>query len=186
METRFLLIRHAQSEWNADGRWQGQADPGLSEEGRAQARALAASLVETPLDVLLASDLDRARQTAEAIGRATGLIPVLDPRFRELDVGSWSGLRREEIEARDPELLARFEAGEPDVRPGGGESRQGIRRRVREAAAELRELYAGSRIALVTHLGVIRALWPGTEMKNAEARWWDPAEACEAPEVGPL
>jgi probable phosphoglycerate mutase len=176
MDTRFLLIRHAESEWNADGRWQGQADPGLSAEGRAQAEALAASLVDARLEVLVASDLDRARETAVRVGRATGLVPILDPRFRELDVGSWSGLRREEIAAQDPALLAGFESGDPDVRPGGGETRREIRLRVRDAAAELREIYAGRRIALVTHLGVIRALWPGTEMANAEARWWEPEE----------
>ena len=182
METRFLLIRHAESEWNAAGRWQGQADPPLSAEGRAQAETLAASLVGTSLDALIASDLDRARETAEAIGRALGLVPILDPRFRELDVGEWSGLRRSEIEARDPEKLERFEAGEPDVRPGGGESRREIRIRVRTAAAELHERYVGRRVALVTHLGVIRALWPGTEMKNAEARWWEAAEVPDVPQ----
>lgn len=185
-ETRILLIRHAQSAWNADGRWQGQADPALSELGRKQAQVLAESLGDTPLEALVASDLDRARETAEILGRVVGLAPVLDPRFRELDVGKWSGLRREEIEARDPELLARFEAGGPEVRPGGGESRLEIRQRVRAAAKELREAYAGQRIALVTHLGVIRALWPGTEMANAEARWWDPEEQDTSPELGPL
>jgi broad specificity phosphatase PhoE len=186
METRFLLIRHAESEWNADGRWQGQADPGLSPAGRIQAEALAKSLVDERLDLLISSDLDRARQTAERVGQALALTPVLDPRFRELDVGGWSGLRREEIAVRDPALLASFETGDPDVRPGGGESRREIRERVRSAAAELREMYPGRRIALVTHLGVIRALWPASEMKNAEARWWEPGESTAQAESGPL
>ena len=174
MGTRFVLVRHAQSTWNASGRWQGQADPPLSETGRAQAAALAPALVGEGIERILASDLRRAFETASILGQALGLEPSPDPRLRELDVGDWAGLTRSQIEARDPQLLARFDAGQPDAHPGGGESRSDIRRRVRAAAASIAASAPERCIALVTHLGVIRALLPGTELGNAE---WCRAEA---------
>ena len=164
----FLLIRHAESAWNAEGRWQGQADPPLSPLGREQARAVARELAEAKLDVLLASDLSRALETARQVGEPHGLVPTPDPRLRELDVGRWSGLRREEIEALDADTLERFAAGDPDARPEGGETRREIRQRVRAAMAEIAASFAGRRVGVVTHLGVIRALLPGTELGNAE------------------
>lgn len=172
----FLLIRHAESAWNAAGRWQGQADPPLTARGRRQAERLAQALAGEGIELLVASDLTRARETAGVVGAALGIEPVTDPRFRELDVGSWTGLCREEIERRDPERLARFDAGDVDVPAGGAESRRAIRRRVRRAAARLLAAHPGRRVALVTHLGVIRALLPGAELGNAE---WRRARAAE-------
>ncbi|MGH0030598.1 MAG: histidine phosphatase family protein [Myxococcota bacterium] len=165
--TRLLLIRHAQSEWNAEGRWQGQADPALSPLGHEQATAVAERLAGERVDRLFSSDLRRARETAEPLGAALGLTPVTAPRLRELDVGEWAGLTREQIERRDPAVLARFDADDPDARPGGGETRREIRLRVRRALADLAAEHAGQRLAIVTHLGVIRALLPGTELENA-------------------
>ena len=125
LTTRLLLIRHAESTWNAAGRWQGHGDPPLSERGREQAAALASRWGETPVDAFFASDLQRARETAAALGTAFGREPVWDPRLRELDVGTWTGLTRDAIAERDGDILKRFEAEEPDVQPGGGESRRG-------------------------------------------------------------
>src|SRR3954464_6700209 len=91
MTSRVLLVRHGQSEWNAVGRWQGQADPPLSDLGRAQARAAARSLGS--LDAVYASDLQRATETALIIAEQIGIGPViLDPDLRERDAGQWSGL----------------------------------------------------------------------------------------------
>lgn len=164
---RFLLIRHAESEWNAAGRWQGQADPPLSVRGRAQARGLGRRLRDRPIEVLLSSDLTRALQTARAVGALHGLSPRPDPRLRELDIGRWSGLLRREIEARDPGLLRRFSAGDPDARPPGGETRREIRQRVRAAMAEIGAAHPDRTVGVVTHLGVLRALLPGSEVGNA-------------------
>jgi probable phosphoglycerate mutase len=171
--TELILVRHAQSEWNAAGRWQGQADPPLSATGLAQADELAASLVGDlegqKVDLLVCSDLRRAQQTARAVGAALGLELRLDAAFRELDVGEWSGLTREEIVARDHELLGRFEADtDPDVRPGGGESRREIRVRAHRAVEQLIEGHAGGRIIVVCHLGFLRALLPGAEPANVD------------------
>jgi XTP/dITP diphosphohydrolase len=123
----FVLIRHAESIWNAEQRWQGQSDPPLSARGVAQAEAVARMLAQQRADRLLCSDLRRARETAEIVGRALGLAPIADSRLRELDVGRWSGLTRGEIELFDAPLLRRFDAEDPEVRAGGGETRAEIR-----------------------------------------------------------
>ncbi len=167
--TELLLIRHAESIWNAAGRWQGHGNPPLSERGREQAATLARELRGERVDALVASDLLRAFETASILGRALGVAPHGDARFRELDVGSWTGLSRSEIAERAARELERFDAGDPDVRPGGGETRREIRIRARGAAAELGNAYPGARVAIVTHLGVIRALVPGAEIDCA--RW---------------
>jgi probable phosphoglycerate mutase len=172
MET-LLCIRHAQSTMNAVGLWQGQADPPLSEEGREQARELAERLGEGSLSVLVASDLQRARETAEIAACRLGITTRLEPALRELDVGDWSGLAREEIARRWPEDFARFQAGDLDVRAGGGETRRELRARVVAALRSFQQQYRGDRIAVVTHLGVIRTLAPGVRITNADCFWLD-------------
>jgi broad specificity phosphatase PhoE len=160
------FIRHGESLWNAEGRWQGQADPPLSALGRSQAHALAETLA--PLAVgrrvlLAASDLVRAMETAEIVGAVLGLAVRVDARLRELDVGAWSGHTPAEVERRWPADLARFRSGDAAFAPGGGESRLALRARVGAALAELEAIGADA-IALVSHLGVVRAFRPGTQL----------------------
>ncbi len=88
MSPEFLLIRHAQSEWNADGRWQGHADPPLSPRGRAQAQELASNLRGERVDRLVCSDLCRALSTAEALAPVLECLPQPDVRYRERIVTS--------------------------------------------------------------------------------------------------
>ena len=164
-----ILIRHAQSEWNAAGRWQGHADPSLSALGHEQAAMLAAELAAEPIDRIYASDLLRARQTADALAARLALEVEVDTAFRELDVGRWSGLVREEIEASDAALLAEFETGDPSIRPGGGETRGELRQRARDRVALIAAEHPGERVVIVSHLGFIRALIPDAEPDNASA-----------------
>ena len=164
-----MLIRHAQTDWNAARRWQGHADPPLSTEGEAQARVLGERMAGQPATALVCSDLKRAVQTAAPVAKALGLEAVQDPRFRELDVGHWSGQTREQIELEDPRGLTAFESGAPDVRPGGGESRGEIRQRALEAMEDWLGRIASGRLVVVTHLGVILALLPGNEPANTAA-----------------
>jgi broad specificity phosphatase PhoE len=172
----FLCIRHAQSTMNAEGLWQGQADPPLSDQGRQQAEALGKRLAGDSLSVLVASDLRRARETAEITARQLGIATGLEPGLRELDVGAWSGLAREEIARRWPGEFARFRTGDLDVRVGGGETRRELRARVLAALRSLQERYRDERIGVVTHLGVIRMLAPGLQILNAECFWLDMAK----------
>jgi len=205
IRTSLCLIRHGQTTWNRDGRWQGHADPELTEAGRDQARllgeALAGELAEAlagdrdrpPWTRLYSSDLLRARATAEAIAARIGLPIELDRRLRELDVGDWCGLTRSEIERRDAATLAAFERGEPGVRPGGGETRIEIRERSHAFVCAVAARHPGERILVVTHLGVIRALVPGARPENAARFELVAEEVAERPidraqrrEEGPL
>jgi broad specificity phosphatase PhoE len=191
-DAALLLIRHAESSWNAADRWQGHGDPPLSDRGRAQAHALARELAREAIDVLVSSDLRRAVETAAILGQARSLQPELNPRLRELDIGDWEGLTREQIERTAGDALRRFDDGDLDVRPGGGENLREIEQRAFSVVTELVDAHPGRRLAIVTHLGVIRALLgepcrsvcgvgtgsapsgPGTKFDNASWRRLDP------------
>jgi len=169
-EPRIWLIRHAESTWNAAGRWQGQADPPLSERGRQQARSLAEGLRDEGLELLVTSDLGRAAETAGIVGAALGLEPRLEPRLRELAAGAWSGLSRAQIEQRDGAALARFDSGDPEAPAGAAESRKQVAQRARAVLRELLASSGGQRVAILSHEGVLGALLPGLCLGNAEWR----------------
>jgi probable phosphoglycerate mutase len=177
-----LCIRHAQSVWNALGRWQGQADPPLSERGRLEAKALAERLAREagPVAGLVTSDLMRARETAAALGEALGLEPEPWPALREIDIGCWSGRVGEEIARSWPEDYARFRAGDPELRLGGGESRRAARARALNAVRALERRFGAREIVVVTHLGWLRALRPGLELPNAGSLWLDSGQLASA------
>jgi len=147
-----LLTRHAQSEWNLLGRWQGQQDPPLSAGGRAQAQAAARK--SGSFDAVLSSTLLRALQTAEIISEANGIGPVLsDPRWMERNAGGYEGLTRSEIEDRFPGCLAN------GTRPPGWEPDASIVARVLDVMGEVAERSGGSGdVLVVTHSGVIYAV----------------------------
>ena len=169
--TRFTLVRHAQSLWNAAGRWQGHGDPPLSDLGFEQARRCAERFAQAsaPVDRLICSDLLRTRQTASAIGESLGLEPQPTPELRELEIGRWTGMTREEIAKTEADLLDEFDSGDPDIRPGGGETRNEIRNRVRGVVEALSFENPGLHLVLVVHAGVIRALVPDANPKNTES-----------------
>jgi broad specificity phosphatase PhoE len=166
--TRLLLVRHGESVWNAARRWQGHSDPPLSDLGREQARAAARHLAGEPLAGLYASDLQRALETARIVGEPHGLAPVTDARLRELDIGAWGGLTRDEIGSRWPEALAAFDAGGPDARAVGGETRAELARRVHAALTELAARHVGDSVAVVAHGGVLAAITGVYGHANAE------------------
>jgi broad specificity phosphatase PhoE len=97
--TRFIVVRHGQTEWNVEARIQGQGDSNLTAEGRAQARAIAARLAAQPFDVLVSSDLGRAAETARAIAERCGKPIVLDARLRERHFGVGEGMTYEEVDS---------------------------------------------------------------------------------------
>ncbi len=149
--TDLLVVRHGQSEWNAVGRWQGHADPPLSELGRRQAYVAAASI--GAVDGIISSDLQRAVETAAIIAQQIGVGPVMvDERLRERDAGEWTGLGRAEIDKGWPGWVA------DDRRPNGFEDAESVLVRVVAAFAAIREASPGGSLLVVTHGGVIRAL----------------------------
>lgn len=154
--TDIYLIRHAQSEWNAAGRWQGQADPPLSAHGRAQAQRLAVQFPDRPVTRVLTSDLQRAAATAAPLAARFGLEPVVDPDLREIDVGSWSGQTREAIGAKDPVALDLYFQGK--VGWVGGESYEEHELRSIRAAHAMDSADVDGTLVAVTHGGTMRAL----------------------------
>ena len=170
--TPLLLVRHGETPWNREGRWQGQADPPLTPQGQAQAQALASALAarsSRPWSRIVTSDLCRASQTANALAEALSLPLELDRRLRERDVPGWSGRLREEIERTDPLNLRAFLSGDPSVRPGGGETDEELVARGGAAIKDLVQRFAGESLILVSHLGWINALVPEVRPGNAEA-----------------
>jgi broad specificity phosphatase PhoE len=155
--TRLLIVRHGETDWNREGRWQGHAGPALNKLGRRQAAAIAARLVHDAPTVLVSSDLARATETAAAVGRRTGLAARLDPRFREVDVGEWSSLTRAEVAERYPDAYREWEHGTNTGYPGGETFGQ-LQERCQAALDELLDRDGGRTIVLVAHGGSIRAV----------------------------
>jgi broad specificity phosphatase PhoE len=142
-----ILVRHGETEWNRERRYQGHADPPLNDAGREQARELARRLADMPLDVAYTSDLRRAAETARIVLEGRGVPLVEDPGLREIDVGSWSGLTRDEIEERFP--------GDTEH---DGETRDEHLGRVLAAVEEIAGRHPGQRVLIVSHGGSIRTL----------------------------
>lgn len=172
---RLLLLRHGQSTWNAEGRWQGWADPPLSEAGEAQSVAVAGLVAGAGIAAVVASDLRRAQRTAAVVADVLGVGPVeVDPALRERDVGAWSGLTGEEIATRWPDALAAWRAGRLDG-PPGGESDADLAARV-FCALDLLARRPEPVILVVTHGGVIslverRLGVAHTRTANGAGRW---------------
>jgi probable phosphoglycerate mutase len=167
--TTILLARHGETDWNREGRFQGHADPPLNDTGRMQAAELAAELADAELAAVYSSPLRRAIETARVVAAARELEPLALDALREIDVGSWQGLTRAEIETRFPDQFARwldYEQGWTD-----GESYQEMGRRVVTALLELAAEHCGEQILAITHGGPIRAAFAfANGTSHAEAR----------------
>jgi len=138
--TEFLLVRHGETDWNAAGRLQGHTDRPLSDYGRDQARRLADELAGEAFDAVYASDLARARETAEIVGERLQLPVVLDADLREKDWGTWEGLTPPE--RMGVELV--------------GESTEQHRRRMLRALGRIAAKHPYGRVLVVTHGGSMR------------------------------
>lgn len=173
--TTFLLCRHGQSQWNAQGRVQGQspAAGGLTELGRREAHHLGQRLLAARVDVLISSDLRRAHETAMLAGAPLHLTPQLDPRWREINLGQWQGLTRAEVAAGWPDADTIFEQDLP--RGETGETAASVRTRTQEALHDLAARYPGQTIAVVCHGGNVRAALMLTPPVNGAAS--DPRRA---------
>jgi broad specificity phosphatase PhoE len=148
-----LLVRHGETEDNAADRFQGRRDTQLNDRGREQSRALAQSLRGEGLRAIYTSPLQRARATAQIVGDALGLEPVLDERLMEVDAGDWSGLRYAAVEQAE---LRRWRAADPAFRFPAGES---VAEQAARVAAALADVAGGPLPALVvTHGGSIRSV----------------------------
>jgi probable phosphoglycerate mutase len=158
-DTHLIAIRHGETEWNSQGRFQGHLNSVLNPGGLAQAEALGGRLAQERFDLLLSSDLGRARQTASAIAMRTGHEIVVEPRLRERNMGIFQGLTPDEVEARYPNDFARFRSRDPDYVIPDGESMRQLFERSVACFTELAERHAGLTLATVTHGGVLAMLY---------------------------
>lgn len=153
--TRFCIVRHGETEWNAERRIQGQIDIGLNDTGRLQARAAGRWLAGRGIAALYASDLRRAWDTAAEIGLVLGLQAVAAPQLRERRYGIFEGLTYAEAARRFPEGYAAFEGRNADYDFENGESLTTMYARVTGKLIELAEWHRGQTIAVVVHGGVL-------------------------------
>jgi len=156
-----LLVRHGETDWNRESRFQGHADTHLNEAGRTQAGALVHELTGERFAAVYSSPLKRSAETAEIIATSLGLEVQLDKALMEVDVGSWSGLTRSEIEVRFPEGYARwleYGHGWDD-----GETYDELGLRVVDGLREIAASHPDEQILAVTHGGPIRSALAATE-----------------------
>jgi len=178
--TELHFIRHGETDWNVQRRFQGQIDVPLNAHGQRQAALLGTRLAALPAQVLLSSDLQRAQQTAAPLAAAWGLQAQLLPGLREQHFGVLEGLELAAIQQQHPELWARWTEFRADYAlPGGAESTRAFHTRVWKAVQALAAEHAGRQVAVVTHGGVLDMLW-----RSAQGLSLDGAPRCIIPNTG--
>ena len=153
--TRLLLIRHAQTEWNIQRRFQGHGDSPITEEGQEQLQRLKSRLAGLEFDVVYSSDLKRTMETSQML---SGKQRVEEPRLRERGVGILEGLNLEQIMAEHAEAFRAFRSGDKDHQIEGGESLQNALNRAWTFLEEMPEKHPGAELAAVSHAGLIRLI----------------------------
>ena len=153
--TRLLLIRHAQTEWNIQRRFQGHGDSPITEEGQEQLQRLKSRLAGLEFDVVYSSDLRRTMETSKML---SGKQRVEEPRLRERGVGILEGLNVEQIMAEHAEAFRAFRSGDKNHQIEGGESLQNALNRAWTFLEEMPEKHPGAELAAVSHAGLIRLI----------------------------
>jgi broad specificity phosphatase PhoE len=155
---RLVVVRHGETASNAEQRHAGQLDVPLNALGERQALAVGQSLATERFDLVMVSDLLRARQTAAAITPLLDAPVTFDPDLREISVGVWAGLTRDEVRARYPDELARRDADGVRYAPTGGETVAQLAERVARALERSQRAHPDGAVLWVTHGGVIGVL----------------------------
>lgn len=155
---RFFLVRHGETMWNRQGKYQGQSDVPLTDEGREQARFLSERLKDEKIDVIYASDLDRAIETAAIIAKYHDLNVLPAPLMRELNFGIWEGMTYDEIIQKWPQEYNEWQRDPHNKKPPEGETLAELCKRVSKFLKETAREHPDSRILVVSHAGPIRAI----------------------------
>ncbi len=157
MSTTIVLVRHGETDWNRDRRFQGHADINLNDTGRAQVQALAADLADERFSAAYTSPLRRAAESAEILAASLGLEVRPCDALKEVHVGSWSGLTVPEVESRFPDGHRRW-VGSGAGGWDDGETYDELGRRVVDGLRRIGEAHPGSNVLAVTHGGPIRSV----------------------------
>src|SRR5438552_3376706 len=158
MAMRLIVVRHCETGWNRERRFQGWQDSPLSERGWTQADAVSRALAEEKIGAVYASPLGRAVQTAEAIARPHGLGVTLEPAFKEMSFGAWEGLDVDDVKLKFPEDFATWRAEPHRARFGGPETVEDVRARALVGLQRLRATHDGETVVLVSHGVVVRLI----------------------------
>lgn len=177
--TKFILLRHGQTDWNIRKLYQGHADIPLNETGMEQILRAADLLKDTPIDVIYSSDLTRAKQTAEAVHRYHPLIPlILDSRMRERGFGEYEG-KPYAKDLMNPGIREEMAQNPLTFKFTGGESIADVSERAKEVLAEISEEYPDKTVLLVSHgsfLTVISALINNEDLAMRKKYFFNNAE----------
>jgi len=156
--TRFILVRHGETNWNKEGRYQGQIDTALSPFGVEQGKKAAEALKNIPIDVCYASPLSRSYDTASMCAAYHNLPITKDERLLEINHGEWEGLLAQEVQAKQPELLHKWRTTVTGVQMPGGENIEEVRDRAMEAFREYAAKHIGQTVLVVAHDAVNKAV----------------------------
>lgn len=156
--TRFILVRHGETDWNVERRHQGQAYIPLNESGRRQAQAVADRLIGEPIDFIYASDLVRAWKTAEVISEFHPIPFDKEPRFREMSFGEWEGLTYDEIQERKQMTSDEWQQTMLKTGPPGGENLRQFAARIKLAIDEIISSHPDESVLIVAHGGTLMLL----------------------------
>ncbi|MFM6986910.1 MAG: histidine phosphatase family protein [Hydrogenophaga sp.] len=171
--TRILAVRHGETAWNRDGRIQGHTDIDLNDHGRWQAGRLGQALREEPIAAFYASDLVRARETAEAVARLHGGTVHTHAGLRERGFGQFEGRTWPELETQHPADATAWRQRVPDFAPPGGESLRQLQARVVATVTDLASRHPGEQVLLVAHGGVLDILYRAATRLDLQApRSW--------------
>ena len=156
---RIILVRHGETTWNIEGRYQGQEDTPLSERGLRQGHLLAEGLHHIPIDVCISSPLQRSYQTCKFCADLHKLSVATDERLLEINHGSWEGVLAPEIAKQFPQEFALWHTQPQLVQmPDGGESLEDVRKRARAAFDDYAAKYAGKTVLVAAHDAVNKAI----------------------------
>lgn len=156
--TKVILVRHGQTLWNLEMKYQGHCDIALTEKGLKQAELAANSLANEEISAIYASDLDRALKTAESIAQKHKLQVVAIPGLREIHFGQWEGLTYDTINSEWSETMAKLFTHPDEIQIPGGETFREVKERATSALSKLIEKHPNETIVVVSHGGTIRTL----------------------------
>ena len=167
--TTIIVIRHGETEWNVEGRYQGQADPPMNQHGKEQARLLAHQLKQLNIDLLYSSPLKRAEQTARIICEVSKVPLIFESRLMEINQGDWQTRLRSEIEELYPVVFSKWETEPWSVTPPNGEHLSQVQARVYDAITDIIEYHPDQKVGIVTHripIALIKMKYQGLDPEN--------------------